>query len=97
MLMIFVDNAVKFSPENGIVELNLENGITSIIDKGTGICEEDLPYIFTRFYKSSSEQNKSGSGLGLAIAKQIAERHEIKINVESEPYVKTAFRLEFNI
>ena len=97
MLMIFVDNAVKFSPENGIVELNLENGIISIIDKGTGICKEDLPYIFTRFYKSSSEQNKSGSGLGLAIAKQIAERHEIKINVESEPYVKTAFRLEFNI
>lgn len=95
MLMILVDNAVKFSHENGIVKINFENKILSITDTGIGIPKDDLPYIFNRFYKSRSEQNKSGTGLGLAIAKQIAERHDINILVESDENIKTQFRLYF--
>ncbi len=95
MLMILLDNAVKFSPENGVVKLNLTNRVLSISDNGVGIAAENLPYIFNRFHKSRSEHNKSGTGLGLAIAKQIADRHDIDIEVESEPDVKTEFRLKF--
>lgn len=93
MLMIIIDNAVKFSPENGVVKLHLKNEVLSIIDHGAGIPPEHLPYIFDRFYKPRSEQNKSGTGLGLAIAKQIADRHGIDISVESEVNVKTEFKL----
>ncbi|GAA0180103.1 HAMP domain-containing sensor histidine kinase [Clostridium sediminicola] len=95
MLMILVDNALKFSPANGIVRIDLKNKILSITDNGIGIPKENLPYIFDRFNKSRSEQNKSGTGLGLAIAKQIAERHDIVISVQSEENVKTQFTLEF--
>ncbi len=95
MLMILLDNAIKFSPENGVVKLHLADRILSISDHGTGIAPENLPYIFDRFHKSRSEHNKSGTGLGLAIAKQIADRHDIHITVESAANVKTEFRLKF--
>lgn len=95
MLMILVDNALKFSPKNGVVRIDLKNKILSVTDNGIGIPKENIPYIFDRFNKSRSEQNKSGTGLGLAIAKQIAERHDINISVESEENVKTQFKLKF--
>ena len=95
MLMILLDNAIKFSPQPGIVQISLKDRVISVIDKGIGIEAEHLPYIFDRFYKSRSEHNKSGTGLGLAIAQQIAQRHEILITVESQPGVKTEFKLKF--
>lgn len=84
MLMIILDNAIKFSPENGKVEIVFGDKQLTIKDNGTGIPPNDLPYIFDRFYKSRSEQNKTGTGLGLAIAKQIADRHGIELTVESK-------------
>ncbi|HZK43712.1 MAG TPA: ATP-binding protein [Syntrophomonadaceae bacterium] len=96
MLMIILDNAIKFSSSNGIVKISLENNILSIVDNGVGISPEDLPYIFERFYKFRSEKNKSGTGLGLAIAKQIADRHDFELTVASELGVKTEFRLQLN-
>ena len=62
-----------------------------ITDHGIGISEQDLPQIFERFYKSSSEKNIKGTGLGLSIAKQIAELHNISLSVESIPNQKTSF------
>ena len=84
MLMIFLDNAVKFSPENGSVEVKLADRILTITDHGPGIKKEDLLHMFERFYKTRGEANKSGSGLGLAIAKEIAERHVIAARMVSE-------------
>lgn len=79
ILLILLDNAIKFSPAGGSVEVVLieaQDKITlSVRDQGPGIVAEDLPYIFERFYKQRSESNKNGTGLGLAIAKQIADRH----------------------
>jgi signal transduction histidine kinase len=95
MLMIIIDNAIKFSPENSVVFISLKNREISIRDHGAGISQEDLPYIFERFYKSKSEQNKNGTGLGLSIAKQIAERHHIQLSVSSSQTEGTEFRFQF--
>lgn len=88
MLLILLNNAVKFSPEGGKVLVSLSAGQHTITlavrDQGPGIAPEDLPHIFERFYRQRSEENKSGTGLGLAIAKQIADRHGATVNVKSK-------------
>lgn len=94
MIMIVIDNGVKFSPQGSILEVTLENNILSIRDQGIGIPKEDIPYIFDRFYKSRSEHNKTGTGLGLAIAKQIADRHDIRLTVQSVEGKGSIFRFE---
>lgn len=95
MFLIVLDNAVKFSPAGGEIQVSLNNRIVSISDRGNGIAEADLPHIFDRFYKVVSEENKSGSGLGLAIAKQIADRHHIEVAVTSKLNEGTKFQFEF--
>ncbi|MGE4484131.1 MAG: ATP-binding protein [Oscillospiraceae bacterium] len=95
MFLIVLDNAVKFSPEGGVVKISLKSGIVTVSDRGVGISEEDLPHIFDRFYKERSEENKSGSGLGLAIARQIAERHGVRISVRSRLNEGAEFNFEF--
>lgn len=84
MLLIFLDNAVKFSAEGTRIQVRLKERDLTICDYGAGITKEDLPHVFDRFYKTRGEQNKSGSGLGLAIAKEIAERHGIVTDLRSE-------------
>lgn len=96
MLLIVLDNAVKFSPDGSEILVKLEDGILSVSDKGPGIPEGELPYIFDRFYKTVSEDNKSGSGLGLAIAKQIAERHGISIAAENLEGGGAKFSFDFS-
>lgn len=95
MFMIILDNAVKFSPAGSEVSVNMyavqEKLVISVSDCGSGILPEEIPYIFDRFHKERSEQNKSGSGLGLPIAKQIAERHQIEIKCESNARDRTTF------
>jgi len=86
MFMIILDNAIKFSDENKSVYINISNTDkikVSIRDEGIGISENDLKFIFEKFYKSRLRQNASGSGLGLAIAKQIAIKHGGNIDVYS--------------
>lgn len=84
MLMIIIQNAIKFSYENSEIYVMVNNENIIIGDYGVGIDKDELPYIFDRFHKIHSEQNKTGTGLGLAIAKEIANHHDIIINVESE-------------
>lgn len=96
MFMIVLDNAVKFTPADSEVSVKMryegkEKLVISISDRGNGISPEEIPYIFDRFYKERSEQNKSGSGLGLSIAKQIAVRHHITIQCESNGRDCTTF------
>ncbi len=84
------DNAIKFSKENGIYEINIteKNGAVhvSVYNEGEGIPEEDLPFIFERFYKSdkSRGKDKTGVGLGMYISRAIIEAQGQKIWVESE-------------
>ncbi|MEG1913664.1 MAG: ATP-binding protein [Acidaminococcaceae bacterium] len=95
MLMIFLDNAIKFSPAGGQVEVTFTCGRLTITDHGVGIKAEALRHVFERFYKTRVEKNKSGTGLGLAIAKEIAERHGIIVGMDSEPGVYTRVTLSF--
>lgn len=94
MFLIILDNAIKFSPENSSVLVSLNNKTVTIKDHGHGIAKEDLPYILDRFYKTKSEENKNGTGLGLSIAKQIADRHNIKISVTSNQNEGCEFRFD---
>jgi signal transduction histidine kinase len=95
MFLIVLDNAIKFSAPGGDIIVTLKNNTVSIHDYGSGISETDLPYIFERFYKVQSDENKNGTGLGLAIAKQIADRHNIKITVKSEKGNGSEFIFQF--
>lgn len=84
------DNAIKFSKEGGVYEISIrESGnkiVVSVYNEGDGIQEEDIPYVFDRFYKSDKSRglDKTGVGLGLYIARTIIEAHKEKIWVESE-------------
>jgi two-component system, OmpR family, sensor histidine kinase MprB len=70
-----LDNAAKWSPPGGEIDVAVRNGTVSVRDRGPGIDEEDLPYVFDRFYRARSARGMPGSGLGLAIVRQVAEAH----------------------
>ncbi|GAA2819067.1 HAMP domain-containing sensor histidine kinase [Crossiella cryophila] len=79
-VMNLLDNAVKWSPPDGRVRVELRQAgaqavVLEVADSGPGIAESDLPHVFERFYRSTEARTLPGSGLGLAIVKQVAERH----------------------
>ena len=71
-----LDNAAKWSPDRGVVELTLHGGVVTVRDHGPGFKQEDLPYVFDRFHRAKAARSKPGSGLGLAIVRQAAEAHD---------------------
>lgn len=83
MLMIFLHNSIKFSPEGSSIEVQLRENKLYVIDHGCGMSADDVEHAFERFYKARNEHNKSGSGLGLAISKQIALRHDMQVSLTS--------------
>ncbi|HXM86623.1 MAG TPA: ATP-binding protein, partial [Solirubrobacteraceae bacterium] len=70
-----LENARKWSPPDGAVEVVLRDGVLSVRDHGPGFGEDDLPRVFERFYRSERARKLPGSGLGLAIVRQAAEAH----------------------
>jgi two-component system sensor histidine kinase MprB len=70
-----LDNARKWSPPGGNVEVRLADGVLSVRDHGAGFSQEDLPHVFDRFYRAQRARGQPGSGLGLAIVRQAAEAH----------------------
>ncbi|MTI60213.1 MAG: HAMP domain-containing histidine kinase [Firmicutes bacterium] len=96
-------NSIEYGKDGGFIGVELspfEKGfILSVWDKGQGIEEKDIPYVFERLYMGEKSRNKSlvgsGSGLGLAIAKKLLEEHGGKIGLESIPGEKTVFKLYF--
>lgn len=99
VIIILLDNAIKYTKEKDIIEIDIkeenQNINIEIKDSGIGIKEEDLAFIFNRFYRSGNvrEQNIDGSGVGLAIAKTILS------NINGEIYVSSKFKegSKFNI
>jgi two-component system, OmpR family, sensor histidine kinase MprB len=80
-----VDNALKWSPEGGTVEIELAGGNLAVRDHGPGFSETDLPHIFERFYRADSARALPGSGLGLAIVRQAAEAHGGQVHAANAP------------
>ncbi len=76
-----LDNAIKWSPPGGTVEVRLLDGSLTVRDHGPGIPETDLPHVFDRFYRAASARSLPGSGLGLAIVKQTVDDHGGSVTV----------------
>jgi len=70
-----IDNARKWSPPGGRIEVDLHDGVLNVRDHGPGFKKEDIPSVFDRFYRADDARRLPGSGLGLAIVKQAAEAH----------------------
>jgi two-component system sensor histidine kinase MprB len=88
-----LDNAAKWSPPGGEVEVSVRDGEVAVRDHGPGIDEDDLPYVFDRFYRASSARGQPGSGLGLAIVRQVAEAHGGQVTAERPDDGGTLVRL----
>lgn len=95
-----LENALRHTPENGLVTVSLENTATGIhvavSDTGTGIAEEALPFIFDRYFHVSTapESAAESTGLGLAIVKRILDLHRTAIVVHSRLAQGTSFSFE---
>jgi len=91
-----IDNAGKWSAPGGEVEVEVRDGELTVRDHGPGIADEDLPYIFDRFYRAPSARGLPGSGLGLAIVKQVADSHGGAVVAERAEGGGTVMRLRLN-
>lgn len=104
LVLILVDNAIKYTPNGGNIVVRIENigegKLTfSVKDSGIGIAKEDQDKIFERFYRVDKARSREigGNGLGLSIASEIVRLHDGKISVESEIGEGTKFIVELKL
>ena len=90
-----VDNALKWSPAGGTVELTLRGGELTVRDHGPGFAEADLAHVFERFYRAQDARGMPGSGLGLAIVRQAAEAHGGRAEAANAPSGGAIVRVSF--
>jgi two-component system sensor histidine kinase MprB len=76
-----LDNALKWSPDGGVVEVACSNGTLIVRDHGPGVADSDAEFIFDRFYRAPGARGRPGSGLGLAIVAQVAKDEGGTVNV----------------
>jgi two-component system sensor histidine kinase MprB len=80
-----LDNAARHSPPDGVVEVTVNDTGVRVRDHGPGVADDDLPYVFDRFYRGANARGRQGSGLGLAIVRQVAEQHGGTVTAENSP------------
>jgi two-component system, OmpR family, sensor histidine kinase MprB len=90
-----LDNACKWSPPGGVVQVDLHEGTLSVRDHGPGFQEDDLPFVFDRFHRAQDARSKPGSGLGLAIVRQAAEAHGGFVEATNAPGGGALIRIGF--
>jgi len=88
IMMNLLSNAVKYSPQNPLIKISVcteeQIVIIQVTNHGVGIPENELPKIFTRYFRASTSSGIPGSGLGLSFVKQFVELHEGKVKIQSE-------------
>jgi heavy metal sensor kinase len=103
LFLILIDNAVKYTPANGQVEVSLHRNdgfaVAEVRDTGIGIAESDLPSVFERFYRADKARSREsgGVGLGLSIGRWITEVHAGTIEVRSTPGRGSVFQVRLPI
>jgi two-component system sensor histidine kinase MprB len=90
-----LDNAAKWSPAGGRIEVGLQDGVLTVRDHGPGFHEKDLPFVFDRFHRARDARSKSGSGLGLAIVRQAAAAHDGFVEAGNAPDGGALMRISF--
>ena len=100
MIANLLDNAIKYTPAGGSVEVTVNTGnhdaITIVVkDTGIGIYEKEIPHIFERFYRCDPSRSEAGIGLGLSFARAIARAHGGDISVFSKPEQGSTFTVTF--
>ena len=90
-----LDNAGKWSPPDGVVEVTVRGPEITVRDHGPGVAPEDAPYVFERFWRAPAARDLPGSGLGLAIVQQVVERHGGHASVEAAEGGGARFRARF--
>jgi len=99
-MAILISNALRYTSAGGSITVGArregQRVLIEVADTGSGIAQEDLPYVFDRFYRADKSRSRSGggSGLGLAIAKSIVEAHGGAITVASEVGQGTSMRVQ---
>jgi two-component system sensor histidine kinase MprB len=88
-----LDNAVKWNPPGGPIEVTVKDGTVSVRDHGPGIDPADLPFVFDRFYRAAAARGLPGAGLGLAIVRQVAEAHGGSVEADNAPDGGAVLRL----
>jgi two-component system, OmpR family, sensor histidine kinase MprB len=92
-----LDNAIKWSPPGGTVDIRLADGTLTVRDRGPGIPDADLPHVFDRFYRAAASRALPGSGLGLAIVKQTVDDHGATVTVANADGGGTLLTLRFDV
>jgi two-component system sensor histidine kinase MprB len=88
-----LDNAGKWSPAGGVVEVSVHGGEVSVRDHGPGVAPADAARVFDRFWRASNARSLPGSGLGLSIVKDVAESHGGSVVLEHASGGGARFRL----
>jgi signal transduction histidine kinase len=100
LFFILIDNAIKYTPEGGRVQVRLEaldaHATIRVADSGIGIAESDQPHIFDRFWRADKVRSRGegGAGLGLSIARWIVDQHRGSLEVRSSPSQGSTFTVK---
>ena len=101
MMMNLLSNAVKYSPPNPLIKVDVYLEINTVIiqvtDHGVGIPENELPKIFTRYFRASTSGGIPGSGLGLSFVKQFVELHDGKVKIQSGKETGTTVTIQLPV
>ena len=94
VIVIILDNAIKYSDKNTTIKIYNKNSKIFIEDEGIGIKEKDLKYIFDRFYRADKSHSTEGYGLGLSLAKHLTEKMKLKISAYNNKEKGSTFVIE---
>jgi two-component system, OmpR family, sensor histidine kinase MprB len=90
-----IDNARKWSADDGAIDVSLRDGVLSVHDHGPGFAKADIAHVFDRFYRADAARRMPGSGLGLAIVKQAADSHGGFAQAANDPVGGAIVRVSF--